>query len=212
MIKQDKEQMRQEARARRASIPGALRLKAAEALTLHIDTCLPQLSLEPHTLIGCYLAMGTEINTSPVLRCLQRLGFSLALPRTVAPSSPLEFVPWGLNDPLMQDILGFPTPTGAVGKTPPATLLVPLVAFDRNGGRIGQGSGLYDRSLKQLRRYNPDLPVIGLAFSCQEVPEVPCEEHDQRLNLVITEQGVINVGGQNGLKTAKKLDQAVACL
>jgi 5-formyltetrahydrofolate cyclo-ligase len=73
----------------------------------------------------------------------------------------------------------------------PDVLLVPLAAFDALGHRIGYGAGHYDRSLAQLRAKKPVL-AVGLAFSVQEIPAVPAAAHDARLDLVLTEQDLMD--------------------
>ncbi|MFT3997574.1 MAG: 5-formyltetrahydrofolate cyclo-ligase [Asticcacaulis sp.] len=79
----------------------------------------------------------------------------------------------------------------------PDLILTPLLAFDRGGGRLGYGGGFYDRALDYLRsvkRRNEKPPQVwGVAFSAQEVPCVPTEPHDQRLDAVLTETGVIEI-------------------
>lgn len=79
----------------------------------------------------------------------------------------------------------------------PDIILAPLLAFDREGGRLGYGGGFYDRALDYLKAAKRDkdnaLQVWGVAFSAQEVARVPTEPHDQRLDAVLTEQGVIEI-------------------
>ena len=74
----------------------------------------------------------------------------------------------------------------------PELLIVPLVAFDRQGGRLGYGGGFYDRTLEKLKMNKPVL-AVGFAYSCQEIEQVPLEMTDQSLDLVITEKAVIDL-------------------
>lgn len=76
----------------------------------------------------------------------------------------------------------------------PDVLIVPLVAFDRQGGRLGYGGGFYDRTLEQRRAQGPVL-AIGFAFGAQEASELPLEPTDQWLDLIVTEAEVIAPGG-----------------
>ena len=71
----------------------------------------------------------------------------------------------------------------------PELLIVPLVAFDRKGGRVGYGGGFYDRTLEKLKMDKPVL-AVGFAYSCQEIERVPLEKTDQRLDFVVTEKDV----------------------
>ena len=73
----------------------------------------------------------------------------------------------------------------------PELLIVPIVAFDRSGARLGYGGGYYDRSLEQLRRRKPTI-AVGFAYSSQEVEKVPIERTDQQLDMVVTENEIIH--------------------
>jgi len=73
-------------------------------------------------------------------------------------------------------------------------MITPVLAFDRRGGRLGQGAGHYDRTLAKLRRSRP-VYVLGLAYAGQEIDAVPLDSHDQRLNAVVTETEFIEVTG-----------------
>lgn len=70
----------------------------------------------------------------------------------------------------------------------PDLILAPLLAFDRRGGRLGQGGGYYDRCIAGLRA-SGTVFVIGLAYAGQEAPLIPVEAHDQRLDAILTELG-----------------------
>jgi 5-formyltetrahydrofolate cyclo-ligase len=74
----------------------------------------------------------------------------------------------------------------------PELLIVPLVAFDRQGGRLGYGGGFYDRTLEKLKMKQPVL-AVGFAYSCQEIEQVPLEMTDQSLDFVITEKAVLDL-------------------
>jgi 5-formyltetrahydrofolate cyclo-ligase len=75
----------------------------------------------------------------------------------------------------------------------PDLVIAPLLAFDRKGGRLGQGAGHYDRTLANLRALKPVF-VLGLGYAGQEVAEIPLEAHDQRLDAILTETEYIEVG------------------
>ena len=76
----------------------------------------------------------------------------------------------------------------------PEILIMPLAAFDANGGRIGYGAGHYDRAISRLIEKGMAPRLYGFAFSCQQVDHVPVEGHDQPLEAVITESGIIDCG------------------
>jgi len=75
----------------------------------------------------------------------------------------------------------------------PEIVILPLLAFDRRGGRLGYGGGFYDRTLEQLRARRATL-AIGFAFAGQEIEQIPLEPTDQPLDLVVTQAGVIEIG------------------
>ncbi|OYU68534.1 MAG: 5-formyltetrahydrofolate cyclo-ligase [Alphaproteobacteria bacterium PA2] len=145
--------------------------------------------LKPAT-VGGYLPMGGELDPGPVLKVLQGRGALLALPVCLAPASPLIFRAYCQGDGLAPDAMGLPAPTEAAASVTPDVLIIPLLAFDRRGGRLGQGGGFYDRTLEALRRQGRVL-AIGLAYAGLEVEEAPMIEHDQSLDAILTETGYI---------------------
>jgi 5-formyltetrahydrofolate cyclo-ligase len=73
------------------------------------------------------------------------------------------------------------------GALHPELLIVPVTAFDRRGMRLGKGHGVYDRAIAAFRRSRRDPLLVGFAFSVQEVPAIPAEGHDVRLDWIVTE-------------------------
>ena len=110
----------------------------------------------------------------------------------VARAAPLVFRRHAPGGPLAPDALGIAAPTEAAGQVWPDVLFAPVLAFDRRGGRLGQGGGFYDRTIADLRARGP-LLVVGVAFAGQELPEVPLEPHDARLDAILTETAFIPV-------------------
>lgn len=188
-----KEELRLELRQRRAAIAAPERARAATALVTHFD----KLPFDDIVCIGSYTPFGTELDTNPLMRRLTQEGsLVLALGRTVGPTMPLRFYPWRYGDPLDQDILGIPAPL--VGQEVlPNLLLVPLVGVDRTGNRLGQGAGIYDRTIARLRACSGHkLVTVGVAFDCQVIENMPPEPHDEKLDFILTESGVM-VPSQN---------------
>ena len=118
--------------------------------------------------------------------------FDLCLPVVVAEHEPLIFRAWQPGDPLVEGAFGIPVPLPSQPQIEPDVLLVPLLAFDERGYRIGYGGGYYDRTLTQLKRSGDPL-AVGLAFDEQQVPQVPIEETDIALDAVITPTRTIAV-------------------
>ncbi len=136
---------------------------------------LPLERLPPIKVAAGYQRMGFEIDPGPVLHRLSGAGAVIVLPSIDGPDVPLTF--------LTSDVAAAVTPD---------LIIAPLLAFDRAGGRLGQGGGHYDRTIAQLRARGP-LFVIGLAYAGQEIAAVPREPHDQPLDAILTELGYIEV-------------------
>ncbi len=165
----DKASIRRRLRRRRRALAQALPGAATRAAA-----ALPLDRLPPFAVAAGYEPMGSEIDPSPVLRRLAAAGAVLAFPVVLGPDDPLVFR----------------TPAGE--ETTPDLLIAPLLAFDRAGGRLGQGGGYYDRTIERLRAGRAVF-VIGLAYAGQELAAVPREAHDQRLDAILTEIGYSEV-------------------
>jgi 5-formyltetrahydrofolate cyclo-ligase len=138
--------------------------------------------------LASYMAMRTEIDPTPAMVAAAAHG-PVAVPVIIGHGQPLRFRQW---------VPGCAMEDGGFGALIPVTgdwivpevLIVPLVAFDRRGGRLGYGGGFYDRTLAALRAAHPVL-AIGFAWSAQEAEDIPLEPTDQPLDLIVTEAGVI---------------------
>lgn len=132
-----------------------------------------------------YWPMRSEIDPRPAL--VAHRG-PVCLPVTPPRGQPLVFRRWTPGAALVPGAFGTLVPEGP--EVVPQVLVVPLLAFDRRGYRLGYGGGYYDRTLAALRAAGP-CTAIGYAFAAQEVAEVPTEPTDARLDLIVTEAGVI---------------------
>jgi 5-formyltetrahydrofolate cyclo-ligase len=101
---------------------------------------------------------------------------------------------WEFGGPLDRGQWGIREPKPQAPEVAPDIMLVPLLAFDRRGHRIGYGAGYYDMTINRVRGLKPVI-AIGVAFAAQEVPEVPASPRDERLDLVLTEREVIEPRG-----------------
>jgi 5-formyltetrahydrofolate cyclo-ligase len=137
--------------------------------------------------------MGSEMDPAPLRDRLAHRGARAALPATGGRDQPMVFRLWDPAVRLEPDAFGIPAPPPFAPAVEPDLLIAPLLAFDRRGGRLGQGAGHYDRTLAQLRARKPVF-VVGLAFSGQEIAELPAETHDERLDAILTETDYIEVG------------------
>ena len=140
--------------------------------------------------VGGYMALTAELDPAPLLARLQAEGRPVLLPVGEASDQPLIFRTWSPGQPLAPDAFGVPAPAAGPSVSP-AVLIVPLLGFDRRGGRLGQGGGTYDRTIAALKAQGP-LFLLGYAYAGQEIDQVPLEPHDQPLDAVATEAGLID--------------------
>ncbi len=151
-------------------------------------------------IVGAYVAQGSEIDPEPVVSAI--LGYEpgaaqAALPVARDRHSALVFRLWTPGQPLVPDAYGIPSPAPAAAEVEPSLVVTPLLGFDRQGGRLGQGGGHYDRTLANLRAARPVF-VLGLAYSGQELDAAPMDRHDQRLDAILTETEFIEVAKGHG--------------
>jgi 5-formyltetrahydrofolate cyclo-ligase len=136
-------------------------------------------------LVAGFWPMGDEIDIRPLLQALQAAGHPLALPVTLPRGRPLQFRRWRFGEPLMPGRFGTSVPSTEAPAVIPDALLVPLLAFDAAGRRLGYGGGYYDRTLAAL----PAAWALGVAFAGQQVAKVPVGAHDVPLHGIATEAG-----------------------
>jgi 5-formyltetrahydrofolate cyclo-ligase len=136
-----------------------------------------------------YMPMRTEIDCLPAMEAHDG---PVAVPVILAPGEALRFRRWTPQARMVPGDFGALIPE-AGDWIEPRVLIVPLLAFDRRGYRLGYGGGFYDRTLEGLRARGP-VTAIGFAFAAQEVAAVPTEATDQRLDLIITEDETIAPG------------------
>lgn len=136
-----------------------------------------------------FMPIRTEIDPTPAMIEASAYG-PVGVPVIVAPATPLLFARWTPDTPMTKGTFG-----ALVPEQPeyfePEILIVPLLAFNRAGGRLGYGGGFYDRTLERLRRRRPTL-AIGFAYAAQEAEGLPLEPTDQPLEMVVTETEVIS--------------------
>lgn len=149
-----------------------------------------ELSLPENPVFSAYWPMKTELDMRPLMHSLFNRGFTVSLPVVSGKNEPLLFRRWEPGAALVEGPYGTEQPDEKYEVVTPTVLLLPLLAFDRQGGRLGYGGGFYDRTVKLLRRTGKPV-VIGVAFSDQEIAQVPLEETDEKLNFVLTETEII---------------------
>lgn len=189
-LREEKNKIRDIMRNRRDSLTPEEKKTKGEAICRHFFTLI-----NPGQTVMGFSSKDIEVDTAPILQRLLDEGYDLVVPIIVKEDYSLRLsylrdlshlVPSTFNvpEPIGNEI---PVPEGAVD-----VVMLPMLGFDRRGGRIGYGSGYYDRFLEK----NPDVIKIALAFACQETDELPLEENDVLMDYIVTEDGVIKTGKQ----------------
>jgi 5-formyltetrahydrofolate cyclo-ligase len=174
--------------AARLELASQARTAASAAITAALAARFPPGEI---ALVGGYWPIRGEYDPLGYLGAAIQAGAAAALPAVVAPAAPLEYRPWTPNTrmaPGRWDTL-HPETGPAVS---PNSLLIPLVGFDAAGHRLGYGGGFYDRTLAALR---PRPLAIGVGFELGRLPRFEPAAHDERMDVVVTEAGVFEVGG-----------------
>ena len=144
--------------------------------------------------------MGEEIDVRPLLLHLHGAGHPICLPVTGPRGTMLRFRRWEPDMILASGVFGTREPPGDAPELVPDLLLVPLLAFDAAGWRLGYGGGYYDRTLAALRaesraegRPKGGAVAVGVAYAGQRVDAVPHGPHDERLDWIVTEEAALRV-------------------
>ena len=148
----------------------------------------------PGAIVSGFSPIKTEFNPVPLMRKLADAGAGLALPVVAGRGLPLIMRAWSFGEPLDSGVRGIREPKADAPEVAPDILLVPLLAFDRSGHRIGYGAGYYDMTIGKLRAMKP-VVAVGIAFAAQEIASVPVTPRDARLDLVLTEHEIIDLRG-----------------
>lgn len=187
-LSQAKATLRREAAARRDAAHAADGADAGQAL---IRQGLDRLVLLRPRVISGFCSIRSEIDVRPLMLALATAtGAELAMPVVVARGQSLSFRRWRDGMALVPGPFGTTHPAESEATLAPDLILVPLLAFDRGRHRLGYGAGFYDRTLAGLRAAGP-VTAVGIAYAAQEVAAVPVGDHDERLDLVLTERGFI---------------------
>lgn len=147
----------------------------------------PQTGIKSGRIAG-YIPLYSEIDPLPILHALAEAGHDLCLPCTPRKGNPLLFREYKIGDKLRNGAFGTKEPMKSKAEVRPNIVLLPLLAFSRNGARLGYGGGFYDRTLDKLRREG-EIFACALAYAGQEVPELPTDPYDQKLDGVLCDTG-----------------------
>jgi len=183
-----KNTIRKEARARRAALSAS-----GPDFAARIANLAAQLLLETGVAVASYCPFRDEADPGSLARVLAERGHPLLLPRIEGPDRPLVFRRWQAGDATERNSWGIVEPLRTAEAVEPKALLVPLLAFDDRGHRLGYGGGYYDRSLASLRAKG-DVIAICIAYAGQEMNPLPHDRHDEPLDMVLTEEGLRRFG------------------
>lgn len=184
-LKELKAQYRRERLAERDAIAPEDRIEMGLAIADHGDG----IDVEPGEVVSGFLPIRSEVDIRPLMARLRERGVRLCVPVILDRSTIIfrELLP---GAPLVSSGFGTAGPGPEAAELDPDIMLVPLSAFDRTGHRLGYGAGYYDRAIDRLQQKGLNPRLIGIAFDCQEVPSVPAEPHDVRLDAILTESGL----------------------
>ncbi len=167
----------------RQEIPKDIAKSAASVVTQHLLEIIPQSAK-----VAAYCAMRGEIDVSGLIAKLQGRGNVTALPVVDDNSKVLKFIEVTKDSVLTKGKYGIDCPEAHLPEIIPDVVIVPLVAFDKNGNRLGYGGGYYDATLAHLRSRNEKLLVIGVAYAMQKADNLPIYDGDQKMDMVVTEE------------------------
>ena len=184
-----KDELRDDLLQRRRAMDDVARAEAAEAIALHL-LASPMISSARR--VACYLSMRTEPGTTPLIEGLHARSIEVIVPLSGADGT----LDWASYDPAAATTLttlGIAEPTGPrLGPSAIedcALVIVPALAVDHTGRRLGRGAGYYDRALAGTSR-----PVCALVFTHELLPSIPHEPHDVPVSMAVTPDGIFRVG------------------
>ncbi len=183
-----KKRVRERAKAQRSRAHAEL---GGTAEFLLRDRFRAEMAIPKGSVVAGFAPIGDEIDVLPLLTTLSDQGYPCALPVVVGPGQPLLFRTWTPGMALTDATFGVGVPPASSPEVRPSIVLVPLLAFDASGQRIGYGAGFYDRTLEALRR-DGEVLAVGIAYADQQIESVPIDGNDARLDMVVTERFIIN--------------------
>ncbi|TGQ67667.1 5-formyltetrahydrofolate cyclo-ligase [Mesorhizobium sp. M00.F.Ca.ET.186.01.1.1] len=181
-----KKHLRKEALGRRDALDEFWRVEIALEMA---ETARDQIAVDPGQIVSGFWPMRSEVDVRPLMFALREKGARLCLP-AILDKSTIVFRELVRGAPMVDMGFGTVGPHEEAAVLDPALMLVPLAAFDGRGHRIGYGAGYYDRAIAKLTDKGQPPRLIGIAFDCQEVAQVPDENHDVVIPEILTESGL----------------------
>lgn len=198
-MKHQKDALRQKKKEIRHRLHAEDQGQAARLIAAHILN-LPELkgvvqrginapSFTPHIVAGFY-PIQTELDCLFILKALNAIQCRCALPVMDGENTPMLFREWDLVTELTEGPFGTKEPGSDFVTVQPDIILVPMLAFDESGHRLGYGGGHYDRTLEAYRKQGHSFTAIGVAYEGQRRDKLPVAAYDQPLDIIVTEQKV----------------------
>lgn len=190
--------LRKELIARREAARTAERERWSRQIAAYIDRLVPDAR---GRVVGFCWPYKSEHDARPIVLRMLAQGARAALPVVVAPRTPLAFREWSPGCAMEDGAHGIPVPAESAPQATPDLVLLPMNGFDREGYRLGYGSGFFDRTLASLERRPV---VIGICFELGRVETIHPQPHDIPMDYVVTEAGAWK-RGDRGLEPASGL-------
>ncbi len=188
-MSEEKARVRDILRKRKDAMTPEERVKKSRLIARHL-----MLLIAEGETVMVFTSKEKEVNTRPLIEALFEQKNPVVVPIIQKEDVSLRLSYLRDFSALVPSTFGVPEPIGSEIPAQPQdvdTIILPMLGFDRAGGRIGYGAGYYDRFLEK----NPNLTKIGVAFGCQEMEHLPVDENDIRMDLIVTEDGIVYDGG-----------------
>lgn len=188
-----REQMRKTLLNARAALPAVEREQHSQRIREQLRTWVagPQAQVLPTQSVGFCLPWREECDLRPVLAELAASGWAVSVPVVTKRAQPMRFREWLPASAMTKDGHGIPIPD-TDECAPPALLLMPVVGVDRHGYRLGYGGGYFDRTVAALDQAGARPYCLGVGFALACIDDSRPQTHDQRLDLLLTERGMID--------------------
>lgn len=183
---EEKALLRNMLRERRWSLTRSERIDLSRRVCRHLKGVIS----EDETVM-VYCAKEPEVETEWVIDMLLNVRVPVIVPIIQSKDRSLRLSYLKSRDHLIPSTFQVPEPVGAEIPADPGditTAIIPMLGFDKKGGRVGYGAGYYDRFLCK----STHIRMVGVAYSCQEIPDIPVQEHDISMDLIVTEDGVLD--------------------
>jgi len=181
-----KRALRREALSRRDALDPFWRVEVSLEMA---ETAEEEIDFVPGSVVSGFWPMRSEVDVRPLMFALREKGARLCLP-AILDKTTIVFRELVRGAAMVDMGFGTAGPDEDAEVLDPSIMLIPLAAFDARGHRIGYGAGYYDRAIARLKENGHAPRLIGIAFNCQEVPEVPDEWHDVIIPEILTESGL----------------------